>query len=180
MTGISRNELKLIFGWSTMQPADELKRERLCGLAWIDFIESVCRVAELLSTPGEDTLKEFFHETNEQETPYAIAEYYDKVPEQLAETLRRGSADLMKPGTRPLSVKLEGLLEVMSYRLMRNWGDDTPEFKEVIRRLETTAKSRGVDPRTINTNGWEAKVPYRGPGEDLPAKSPRAMPSPRA
>ena len=159
-TGISRSELKLIFGWCTMSPADELKRERLCGLSWVDFLEALCRVADLLSPVTSETLDEYFHETNDADTEHRTAEFYKEAPEDYAEETRRDSADIMAPKTRPLAEKVRGLLEIMSIRVLDKWGDDDPEMSEVLPKLEVYARTAGVDVKTIPTKGWEAVVPF--------------------
>lgn len=62
-TGIERREIKLIFGWSQLIVTDELKRRRRAmSLTLFDFVEALCRMADLLSPPSPEEVDKYFTE----------------------------------------------------------------------------------------------------------------------
>jgi len=154
-TGVSKREAKLCFGWGQMGIMDEVsRRERVCGLTFVDFLDALGRVAELLSPPTSAELEAFFHETNPQETDTRVWEYYSKVPDAVAEQGRRKSADLCaeredeKP-TRHLAVKIDGLLELFFVNLMHAWEKPTIEsltthLTALTKRFAKASRKRGA------------------------------------
>lgn len=126
-TGVSKRELKLIYAWSQMQISDEIKkRNKMISLTFVDFLEAVARLAELISPPTEARLKEYFHATNPANTVTPVWEYFVEVPDNEAESTRRASSEFSNEKTRPLLTKLEGVLEMMITQLVRNYGVDMP------------------------------------------------------
>ena len=55
--------------------------------------------------------------------------------------MRRVSAELLAPKTRPLHVKLEGMLELMEHSLLCSFGVDTRS--SLVRQLKSLARSFG-------------------------------------
>ena len=122
-TGVSKREAKLIYAWSQMQVSDEIKkRNKLISMTFVDFIEAIGRISEIISPPTKERLDEYFHATNPANTITPVWEYFAEVPEEEAEETRRESAEFTKPSTRPLRVKIEGVLEMIIAQLVRNYG----------------------------------------------------------
>ena len=57
-TGVSKREAKLIYAWSQMQVADEIKkRTKMISMTFVDFLEAVARLSELISPPTTERLE---------------------------------------------------------------------------------------------------------------------------
>jgi len=175
-TGVSKREAKLIYAWSQMQVSDEIKkRQKLISLSFVDFLEALGRMAELISPPTEERLEEYFHATNPAGTLTPIWEYFQECPEEDAEETRRASTEFTAPKTRPLRVKIEGLLEMMVTQLKNNYGvkqafDDPREMggvfgNEPIPRESMNARqpreseSIGQAPRESQASSVAASIP---------------------
>lgn len=99
-------EGKMVFCWSKMNVADELRDEvRNQSLTFTDFLEALCRVADASSMPtGEDM------EAAGASNAY---EYFRHLEQEGRLIPRRASSDFTVPPSRPLAEKLERLLEII-------------------------------------------------------------------
>jgi len=141
-TGVSKRELKLCFGWAQMCVVDEIKRrDRVIGLTFIDFLDALGRLSDLISPPTPEELETYFHETNRADTETLVWEYFREVPEAEAEERRRPSSEFTVPKTRPLAVKLAQVIEVVSTELCHQWGVST--VTALTRKLNSMAKAMG-------------------------------------
>ncbi|KXZ55497.1 hypothetical protein GPECTOR_2g1046 [Gonium pectorale] len=123
-TGVERREAKLIYAWSQCVVTDELRRrQRAVSLTLWDFIEAVARLADLMSPPDHEFLIGFFVAEGQDppELERLTWEYYRLVGDAGTE-LKRLSAELLGPFTRPLAPKLRLLLEYLTCSLRDAWG----------------------------------------------------------
>ncbi|GAX86341.1 hypothetical protein CEUSTIGMA_g13753.t1, partial [Chlamydomonas eustigma] len=111
-------EAKLAFIWSRMRCFDESSTtkafQRNRSLTFLEFLEAVGRVADMVSPP---TLEDLAESGCTSSTP--TAEYYKRGIEQVWYLPDRESANICAPKTRPLDQKIEQVLEVMYINLLR-------------------------------------------------------------
>jgi hypothetical protein len=126
-TGVSKREAKLIYAWSQMQVADEIKkRNKMITLTFVDFIEAIARLSELVCPPTASRLEEFFHATNPATSATPTWEYFATVTEVESVRTRRVSSEFTSVKTRALREKIEGVLEMMTTQLVWNYKVDVP------------------------------------------------------
>lgn len=151
-TGVSKREAKLVYAWSQMQVSDEIKkRNKMISLTFVDFLEAIARLAELISPPTKERLEEYFHATNPANTITPVWEYFIEVPEDEAEATRRASSEFTNEKTRPLLTKIEGVLEMMTTQLVMNYGANKP-FEDP--RELTPASSARAKPAKSSSMRW--------------------------
>jgi hypothetical protein len=87
-----------------MQVSDEIKkRNKLISLTFVDFLDAIGRMAELVSPPEPSRLAEHFHPMNLPGTLTPVWEYYKEVGEAEATQHARASSSFVAgPDTRPL------------------------------------------------------------------------------
>ena len=104
---LTMREARLCFFWSRMVVADEVKnRHKLFTLSWVEFLEALARIADMINLPTDAMLAEAGAEN--------MVDYEFKVRKMLPEDRakfegRRPSADLLAPKTRPLGGKVDKL-----------------------------------------------------------------------
>ncbi|KAK3255656.1 hypothetical protein CYMTET_35174 [Cymbomonas tetramitiformis] len=149
VTRSSMREAKLIFGWSQMRVVNEIKnRHRVYSMTYIDFLEAVGRMADLISPPTKEELAAFFApEGPTTDTP--TWEYFQTVSVDEAELKCHESAEFGAAPTVPLHVKLAQICEVIQAQLMQKWDARTP-----------TALVKQLDIMTV-TVGGRKKAPAR-------------------
>lgn len=123
-TGLDKHTAKLIFCYSQMAVADELKRrQRAVSILFFDFLECLGRLAEVISPPTKEQLeKAFAMSPVSATTPTLVWEYYQRVKQGTMSPIRRASGGLCAEPTRCLGDKLAQLMEVMVVGLKAAWG----------------------------------------------------------
>lgn len=128
-TGVEFREVRLIFAWSQLVVTDELiRRKRALSLTFMDFIEALARLSDLLSPPDATDVDAWFstrqtptNNTDMSRLPtYAtdnkLSEYYRLVGAE-GTRRKRVSAELTEIPTRPLLVKFEAMMTMIAHRL---------------------------------------------------------------
>lgn len=109
---LTKREVITCFVWARMRVSDELtKRERVVNCTFTDFMEALCRLAEIVSLPTEWDLSQL--------GVADAATYFTRAVEQGRELERRPSTEWGYPyeERRPLSEKLHEMLELVHARL---------------------------------------------------------------
>ena len=110
-------EGKLAYVWSKSRVIDEVKgREKIHRMNFYDFVEGLLRIAQLKALPApEDIMKLYFTKEIKEESLHAwinVARNPKKAKKILSKINRR-SSDWGAKQTRPLSVKLQVLIDVV-------------------------------------------------------------------
>jgi len=160
-TGVSIREGKLVFLFSQLLVVDEINsRERLISMTFFDFLEGVCRMADLCSPVDQEELDSYFARTKPMEPAHELGqvwEFYERVPADRAAKAKRDSAELMATPTRPLAEKLPALLGLALGNLCQNYKADT--FRQLAKELATLCKAKGG---TVYTEQEEQPLKSRG------------------
>lgn len=61
-TGLEPRDARLIFAWSSISTTDELlRRRRATTLAFLEFVEAVARLADVISPPEPEAMTRWLH-----------------------------------------------------------------------------------------------------------------------
>ncbi|KAJ9510395.1 hypothetical protein QJQ45_015857, partial [Haematococcus lacustris] len=121
-------EAKLVFCWSQLQVPDEVRqRQRALTLGLWDFIEAVCRLADLLSPPSPEELDQALVmdlgcAPDNLPAPEAKLAHYYQLSKGTRRSLRSQPSTSQGVSSRPLSVKLHALAAVFCTYCMATWG----------------------------------------------------------
>jgi hypothetical protein len=123
----TQREAKLCFQLGKMKVKDEVKNVKsFTYITFVDFMETICRIASMKNTPTEEDLQEMARRRMIQAPTmerYLFATQL--VSKQVAGALiQRDSCDFGSPQTRPLHEKVAVLLSMLYVRLdVDNDGD---------------------------------------------------------
>ncbi|KAJ9510962.1 hypothetical protein QJQ45_027816 [Haematococcus lacustris] len=126
--GVGAVEAKLVFCWSQLQVPDEVRqRQRALTLGLWDFIEAVCRLADLLSPPSPEELDQALVmdlgcAPDSLPAPEAKLAHYYQLSKGTRRSLRSQPSTSQGVSSRPLSVKLHALAAVFCTYCMATWG----------------------------------------------------------
>ena len=161
-TKLERKEAKLIFVWSQIMVADELKRrKRAVGLVFFDFVEAIARVADFISPLSTEELLGMRPVTlTKRASVVGVRRRHTETPTDLPPSIPEGEADddadilaLVRPRGRPesaglmtvpgkttrgLHVKFDFLCEYLGHQMISIWGGK--DLEECIERMNKTAK----------------------------------------
>ncbi|KAK3280505.1 hypothetical protein CYMTET_11655 [Cymbomonas tetramitiformis] len=160
-TGVYKREAKEIFSVSQMVVVDEAKRARATTLTFVDFLEALARLAQQISPPSEQDLQVYAATLKQRErrnstdllwssqdlagdddekddSPLSLFDFYSKVDPEDAERIRRASAEVETPSTRPLHVKTATLLNFLIDTFKVQW--DASNEVDLVKRTNVMLK----------------------------------------
>ncbi|KAK3262386.1 hypothetical protein CYMTET_28758 [Cymbomonas tetramitiformis] len=122
--GCSLHVVEICFVMSKLLVIDEIKdNHRWITLTFMDFLESICRLAEFISPPEEQDLRRAGYD--EAAPTYNYFKETDAGMEPLIER-RLSSGALDTPKSRPLDVKINQIIEVILHMLAKTHQQATP------------------------------------------------------
>ena len=107
----TKREAVLAFVWSKMRTSDNFNDrnyQKVTHLQYTDFIEAICRVAEMKSMPTDEELEPFDGNT---------VAMYKAYTENNKPFERRPSSQWYNPKTRPLAEKLQKFISILCHEL---------------------------------------------------------------
>jgi len=129
----TQREAKLAFIWARLRWRDESSSvaqwNRTRSLTFLDFLEALGRVADMVSPPPPEQLAKEGGFSSDTPT----ADYYARSAETSIYFPDRPSASLFVPKTRPLDDKLEQIFEVLKVNLMERF--DARDMDTLLLRL---------------------------------------------
>jgi len=145
-TQISADEGKLIFRCSQMNVVDEYHSQiRMQTLRWVDFLEAIGRLSEMLQLPTLKALRANGYSSHIQWGDLLMSTAAGA--EREAVVGEGGDAQMMRTlddvdTARPLVSKIECILDLLFARIAEKEEPTLPELKVALKRLASKSKGR--------------------------------------
>eukprot|EP00854_Cymbomonas_tetramitiformis_P026993 gene26993-33202_t len=132
--GASLHDVEIAYVLSKMIAFDEIKsRYKWITLSFVDFIEAVARIAEIISFPAPEDLIAAGYD--EEQPTY---DYFKQGGNEPLVERRESSGEMNCVKTRPLAAKIKQVLEVMTQMLVKKYNKANPDA--LVRYLHTNSK----------------------------------------